>query len=68
LLLTVCRNADESEKLKQHIQEEEDRRQRLDMEVLKVMEQLRVIGSVLHSFCTKLQVSANNIHIRMKLS
>lgn len=48
-------NADESEKLKQQIQEEEDRRQRLDMEVHKVMEQLRVIGSVLRSFCTKLQ-------------
>ncbi|PNF16323.1 hypothetical protein B7P43_G10836, partial [Cryptotermes secundus] len=48
-------NADEREKLKLQIQEEEDRKQRLDMEVHKVMEQLCVISSVLRSFCTKLQ-------------
>jgi hypothetical protein len=51
---------DENDKLKQQIQEEEDRRQRLDMEVRKVTEQLRVIDSVLRSFCTRLQVCANN--------
>jgi hypothetical protein len=58
--VTVCRNVDENDKLKQQIQEEEDRRQRLDMEVHKVTEQLRVIDSVLRSFCTRLQVCANN--------
>ena len=57
-LLPVCRNAEDSEKLKQRIQEEEDRRQRLDTEVQKLTEQLHVIGSIMHSFCDKLQVSA----------
>jgi hypothetical protein len=58
---------DESDKLKQQVQEEEERRQMMDVEVRKVMEQLRVIDSVLHSFCTKLEVNGNNIHIRIIL-
>jgi hypothetical protein len=67
LLLTVCRNADESEKVKQEIQREENRRQKLSMQVQKVTDQLHDIGSVLHSFCGKLQVSTYKINIRMKL-
>jgi hypothetical protein len=57
-LLPICRNAEESEKLKQQIQEEEDRRERLDTEVQKLKEQLHIIGSMLCCFCSKLQVSA----------
>lgn len=67
LLLTFCRNADESEKVKQEIQREEDRRQKLDMQVQKVTDQLHDIRSILHSFCGKLQVSTYNIKIMMKL-
>jgi hypothetical protein len=57
--VTVCRNVDGNDKLKQKNQEAEDRRQRFDLEVLKVMEQLRVIDSVLRSFSARLQVCAN---------
>jgi hypothetical protein len=57
-LLPISRNAEESEKLKQQIQEEEDRRQRLDTEVQKLTEQSHIIGSIVCSFCSKLQVSA----------
>jgi septal ring factor EnvC (AmiA/AmiB activator) len=66
LLLTVCSNADESEKMKQEIQREEDRRQKLDMQVQKVTDQICDISSVLRSFCAKLQVSIYNINIRIK--
>jgi septal ring factor EnvC (AmiA/AmiB activator) len=67
LVLTVCRNADEREKVKQEIQEEEDRKQRLDMQVQQVTQQLGDIHGVLRSFCDKLQVNTHNVHIRMKL-
>ncbi|GFG29927.1 hypothetical protein Cfor_09945 [Coptotermes formosanus] len=48
-------NAEESEKLKQQIHVEDNRRQRLDTEVQILRERLRVIGSIMCSFCEKLQ-------------
>jgi hypothetical protein len=52
--------------MKQEIQREEDRRQKLDMQVQKVTDQICDISSVLRSFCAKLQVSIYNINIRIK--
>ena len=58
-ILFLYRNIDESDRLKYEINEEIERKQKIDATIDKMMEQLYDIRAILHSFCIKLEVNSH---------